>query len=398
MRNLRFWLITLIAALVVPSHTPKPAFALPFICQGDEPQVMVHVDGAYARHAASWQSAPIGRVFKFQCYRALGRDDTNEWVLLAFGTSYAWINRVEVRFADGADITQLAPASRASVPKANLPVRLPGVPAITAQHRQMYQQAIRARRDPNAVTVIGDCNSEYPVFFGRLATGAVDLSSNPALSTVVQRFARSFARQSLATNGGFNTASPLDPTWTDTKVCNKNESPAACELRLSNASLVIVSLGTGDTFTWREFEQHYTELVDFVRKAGAVPILMTKADALESRQGGAPADHINTVIRQVGARYGLPVIDFALAARALPNNGLAIERDDDMKQKEPFHVSDLGADVRILMTLQTLQGFTPPPQMATRTLTPTPRSSAAATPTPRSPAATPTPRPRGSSR
>lgn len=172
-------LVVLTAALLASQSRVAPASALPFICQGDEPQVMVHVDGAYARHGASWQAAPIGRMFKFQCFRALGRDESNEWVLVAFGTSYAWVNRVEVRFADGKDVTQLAPANRASVPRVNLPSRLPGIPAITPQHRQMYQQAVRARRDPNAVAVIGDCNSDTLSSSVGLLQGQLTFSRTP---------------------------------------------------------------------------------------------------------------------------------------------------------------------------------------------------------------------------
>ncbi|MCX7938457.1 MAG: SGNH/GDSL hydrolase family protein, partial [Thermoflexales bacterium] len=157
-----------------------------------------------------------------------------------------------------------------------------------------------------------------------------------------------------------------DRLWSDPKQCNRNEPPLDCELRLSNASLVVVSLGTGDTFTWREFEANYRAVIERILAAKAVPLLMTKADALESLEGGAPPDHINNVIRRLGAQYGLPVIDYAQAARLLPNNGLVTEYDDNLRARTPFHVDALGADVRLIMLLQTLNALGTPAPQSTR--------------------------------
>lgn len=304
-------------------------------------------------------------MLKFQCYPALARDARNEWVLVPYGSTRAWVNRSAVRFADGADITQLPFADQ--LPPAPPPkrMRLPGVPAVSRKAQQLYRDAVRAGRAPGMVALIGDCNSEHPVYFGRLAAGAFDLTPYPELQRTVQTFAASFQRASLATSGSFNATMAFDSMWSDPKRCKPDEGPLACELRLSNASLLLVSLGTGDTFTWREFEANYKAIIEYALAQKVVPVLMTKADALETKQGGAPADYINGIVRKLGAQYGLPVIDFALAARQLPNGGLAIERNDNLQTIEPFHVNEAGMDARILLTLQTLAQFptvNPPPR------------------------------------
>ncbi|MCS7055011.1 MAG: SGNH/GDSL hydrolase family protein [Thermoflexales bacterium] len=332
--------------------------AITFVCGDSQtPQVMVDVDGTFAYRNNSWQSPQVGRMLKFQCYPALGRDYANEWILVPYGSTRAWVNRSAVRFADGMDISQLPSADQ--VPPAPPPhrMRLPGLPTVSRKMQQLYRDAVRAGRNPAMMALIGDCNSEHPVYFGRLAAGAFDLTPYPELQGVARTFAPSFNRVSVATSGSFNATMAFDPTWSDPKQCKRDEGPLACELRLSNASLLLVSLGTGDTFTWRDFEANYKAIIEYALARKIVPLLMTKADALETKQGGAPADYINGVVRKLGAQYGVPVIDFALAARQLPNGGLAIERNDNLQTIEPFHVNEVGMDARILLTLQTLAQF-----------------------------------------
>jgi hypothetical protein len=129
------------------------------------------------------------------------------------------------------------------------------------------------------------------------------------------------------------------------------EGPLACELRQTNASIVIVELGTGDQFGWQEFEPHFREIVDYVLRVGALPILVTKADDLDHQQGGAPSEFINDVIRRVAEEKQLPLIDFHAATRSLPNFGLLDEGNFD------FHLSPAGSDLHLQGTLQMLNAL-----------------------------------------
>ncbi|PJF48272.1 MAG: SGNH/GDSL hydrolase family protein [Chloroflexi bacterium] len=364
--------IALIALSVAGSV--GPAHAIDFVCgDAQTPQVMIDIDGAFARRENSWQSPAVGRMLKFQCFAAIARDEANAWVLVNYGYTRAWVSRSAVRFADGMDITQLPLSQEIPPPPPPPRLRLPGVPTISSAAQRRYRDAVQAGRTPGMVAVLGDCNAEHPVFFGRLASGAFDLTPYPELKTTARAFAAAFNRVSVATSGSFNATMAFDPMWADPKQCQSDEGPLACELRLSNASLLLIALGTGDTFTWRDFERHYRAIIEYALGLKVLPLLMTKADALESQQGGAPADYINGVVRKLGAEYGLPVIDFALAARQLPNGGLAAERNASLQLIEPFHVNEVGMDARILLTLQALAQF---PR-----LSPTPQ----ATPQPRKP-------------
>jgi len=119
-------------------------------------------------------------------------------------------------------------------------------------------------------------------------------------------------------------------------------------LRVTRASLVFIQLGTGDHLLWREFEANYRKMIDYALENGILPVLVTKADALESQIGKVTPDHINTVIRQLGKEYDVPVIDFALATQPYYNHGLQLEGGND------FHLSVDGIEAHILTTLQTL--------------------------------------------
>jgi hypothetical protein len=132
---------------------------------------------------------------------------------------------------------------------------------------------------------------------------------------------------------------------------------------VSKASVVIISLGTGDTFTWQSFEANLRAVIDQAILARTAPVLMTKADDLESLQGGAPPGFINDAIRRLGAQYSIPVIDLWQATRGLPQNGLAREVREDPNRgvvdqgAQRFHLSDDGMNARILLTLQTLNAL-----------------------------------------
>jgi hypothetical protein len=317
---------------------------------------MVDLDSVYLYKASNWKAPVVGRAVKFDCFNPVGRNTDGAWLLVPYGKTQAWLYAGSVQYKG--EFSSL-PDMNDVVSKSTIPATTPkGLPAASWRFRQMYQAAVKAGKSPDIFTVIGDCNSEPAVYLGRFAQGGFDLSSFPKLKTTATYFAKSFTRTSLATHGSFNAAMAFDSTWSDPQQCNADEGPLACELRVSKASILIIALGTGDQHDWANFAANYRAVVDYTVKAGVVPVLMTKADALESQEGGAAVDYINNVIRSVGAEYNVPVIDFWLATRNLTNYGLAEERNSEQQLTNPFHLNEEGMDMRILMTLQTLKNIT----------------------------------------
>jgi hypothetical protein len=334
--------------------------------------VTINVDSTFARVAPDWNAGLVGRLMKWDRFTAVGRNADAEWLHIDYGNSLVWIHQTMARFPrnlEGVEnpLVLALPVTEKSGNLSPSRIRLTpiGVPVISARARQIYRQSAAAGRNPTLFTVAGDCNSEPPVYLGRFAAGGFDLKANGFgnLQSVATRFAKSFARHSLAVDGGHNAASAADPLFAHAEQCAAGEGPLACELRASQASVIFISLGTGDTFTWQDFEANYRRLIDTALQAGALPVLVTKADDLESLQGGAPAGHINGVIRRLGQEYQIPVMDFALAAKRLPHQGLADEgreiegRGVVYLTDDRFHVNGYGMDMRMLMTLMTLSAI-----------------------------------------
>ena len=211
------WITTALAALAlaVPTATRPATAARPainFVCsESQSTQIMIDIDGTFAHLNNTWTSPEVGRMLKFQCYPALGRDENNEWILVPYGSTRAWVNRSAVRFKEGTDIGQLPAANTCRLRPRSKAMRLPGVPAVSKKVQQIYQQALKAGRTPGMVTVIGDCNSEHPVFLGRLGAGAFNLAPYPALQKTAQAFSPAFKRVSVATSGSFNAGMAFDP-------------------------------------------------------------------------------------------------------------------------------------------------------------------------------------------
>jgi len=228
----------------------------------------------------------------------------------------------------------------------------PFIIGITPSVRKQWQAGVKAGRRADLFTVVGDCNSEPSAYLWRLSAGSFDASKYPELARAVEQFTWSFTRGSSAAFSGFNSASMFDTGWSSPQLCQKTEGPLACELRRSNASIAFVALGTGDQFTWKDFPKHYRAIIDYLLQAHVLPVLVTKADDLESQQGGAAPGAINAAVRALGAEYDLPVIDFYAATRTLPDKGLRYEGNAN------FHMSPEGSDLRLLLTLQTLTAIT----------------------------------------
>lgn len=348
-------LLTWIVGSLVCLGLAMPASAQP------PPKITITVPAAWLRTEPSLVAPRSALVSHGQFYDVIGRTADNRWWLLNLPNqrAAAWL------LADlGAVYAGDMEAAAVLTPTLTLP-RLParrrmsarhstplpvGVPSITPKHRALYRASAERGKDLGMFAVVGDCNSMPAVYLQRLATGAFDAHRlSPELQRVVQHFWRSFGRVSLAANGGLGAAAVMDPLWADGALCDvrRGETPFACELRHSRASIVFVGLGTQEQYTWREFEAHYRAIVEHALREGVLPVLVTKADDIEVFSG-APSQHINTVIRRVAREYDVPLMDFWAATRSLPNYGLVDEGDKD------FHLNAAGMDLRLLLTLHTL--------------------------------------------
>ncbi len=355
---------------------------MPAQAQGVAPMFELTAPSAWLRAAPSLAAANIAPIFKGERNPAIARSVDGDWLQLRTARGEGWLARSLGTLQADAFAQLPLGADYAAINPIGAPAAFPSyIPVLTQRARAILDAGARAGRDRNAFTVVGDCNSEPTAYLGRLAAGLYQLpTSQQFLQPTLARYNRSIGRVSLAARGGYGTAAMFDPVWADPALCRAGEGPFTCELRISNASIVLIELGTGDQFAWKTFEANYRPLLQAALDASVLPVLVTKADDLEA-QDNAPSDYINGVIRRLAISYGVPLLDFSSAARALPNDGLVDEGNAD------FHLSPAGSDLHLLVTLQTLHsldsGLAPPaPAPLARAPAPPPPASTPLAPLP----------------
>lgn len=198
---------------------------------------------------------------------------------------------------------------------------LPVIPTVSETARQIYQKGLEMGNDPARFSRIGDCQNISTYFLaGFDAPGSYQLGDYGDLQGVIDHFAGSFGRTSLAVKGGFNVAAILSPLHADRSQCEATESPLTCELRVNKPSIAILSFETWWSQKPAEvYEEYLRQVVDTTIAQGVVPILATKADNLEG-------DHsINQAIARVATDYDIPLWNFWAAMQPLPSHGLTAD-------------------------------------------------------------------------
>lgn len=206
---------------------------------------------------------------------------------------------------------------------------LPIVPEVTDTAREIYARGLAMGRDPNHFSKVGDCQTNtgfYLVDFDN--EDAYGLGEYAYLQDTIDYYEGSFSRTSLAMRDGYNVAAILTPLRADPKQCEKNENPIACEFRLHNPSIAIISLETN--FSDRpadDYGKYMRQIIEYSIEQGVVPILATKGDNLEG-------DHsINAEIAEIAVEYDIPLWNLWAALQPLPNQGHSTELNDG------FHLS-----------------------------------------------------------
>jgi hypothetical protein len=198
---------------------------------------------------------------------------------------------------------------------------------ISQRAREIYQQGLAMGNDPTHFSKLGDCQNITTYFLA--IYDHPDLytlgEQNSDLRDTIDFFAGSWSRESKSVKGGFNVASVFNPIFSDKEVCEKNESPLACELRLHKPSIVLISMEEWWNGDVPKYETYLRRIVETVIEHGAVPVLATKADNLEG-------DHaINKAIANLAYEYELPLWNFWAAVQPIPAHGL---------QKDGFHLTN----------------------------------------------------------
>ena len=197
----------------------------------------------------------------------------------------------------------------------------PIIPDLSLRAFEIYQNGLALGSNPHAFSKVGDGEiaSNWFLNIYALKPENYNLGPHSELAAVIDYFAGSFARMSLAARVGFNTTRILDPLFAMNDVCEVEETPLECELRHHRPSFAIISLGTNQVWTPELFETELRQIVEICIRRGVLPILSTKGDNLEGDH------HINVIIADVAREYEIPLWNFWLAIQSLPDQGLQLD-------------------------------------------------------------------------
>lgn len=322
--------------------------------------------GVHARSLPSVLAARVVELPLKQTFPLIARTPDSAWVALRLtGTTITGWVPVGLGQVQG-DIASLPtqPRPKLNAPAATTASKRPAWINSTQRGRQLFAEAIAAGRDGRMFTIAGDSNSAWQKNLGAIVSGRLNLTNDRALGSVIARFDPSFAWVSVAVGGGFRAADMFLPE-NSPAICLPAEPMFPCELRRSNASVVFIQLGTGDKFVWRNYEANTRKMIEHALAQRVAPVLVTKADELESIHGGAPINFVNDTLRRLAAEYKLPLIDFYVGTRSLPvipnpelpkrpftQNGLLDEWG------LYFHLTDEAFDLRLRSTLLMMAALT----------------------------------------
>jgi len=192
------------------------------------------------------------------------------------------------------------------------------VPNLSPRIKEVYRQGLALGNNSHAFSKVGDCGSTPAWFLGDFDRGSqfYSLGEYAYLQPVIEYYAGSFLRTSLAAKSGFNASSVFTSLWTDRSKCDSDETPLACEYRHHRPVMAFIMLGTNDVFHPEQFEPQLRKLLEYSIQNGVIPILSTKPDNQEGDWS------INATIARLSREYQVPLWNYWLALQSLPDRGL----------------------------------------------------------------------------
>ena len=191
---------------------------------------------------------------------------------------------------------------------------------VIANAQNIYTQGQALGNNPRAFSKIGDSTIQIPFFLARFdQPGSYNLGDYVYLQPTIDFFAGSFNREGMAVRKGFHSWTVTDPAWADKSVCQPNETPIACEIRVQRPSIIFIRLGSNDAGVPDMFDRNIRKIVEYAIVNGVIPVIGTKADRAEGSNVN------NDVLRQIAADYQIPLWEFDIAAGTIPGRGLDID-------------------------------------------------------------------------
>ena len=192
-------------------------------------------------------------------------------------------------------------------------------PEVRQNARQIFAKGQQLGRNPNAFSVVGDSTTEIPFFLARFDQTPYELGEYEYLQSVIDYFAGSYSRDSIAVRVGLHSYTLFDPLWADKALCLPNEAVLPCEIRLHNPSIIFIRLGSNDVGVTELFDESIRDAVQYAIDNGVIPVIGTKADRFEG------SNQNNEILRQIAADFQVPLWEYDLVAGTMDGRGLDVD-------------------------------------------------------------------------
>ncbi len=284
--------------------------------------VLPEAGGLRLRRAPSYDAEVITRLGPNTPLRIFGPVAGQSW--LRVRTPNGTEGFVDARYVSiGTATTLPTPATwekATPAPIVAAPLEYPFLSDLSPRVFEIFRMGQARGNRPNVFTLVGDSNSQHPAYLKPFDWGNYNLGAYAYLQPTVDFFRGSFAQESPAANGGFNTSKVLDPAFAPPSC--EGRSPLQCAYDQMRPSIAFILLGTGDQHSWQNFEANYRRIVEITIGNGIIPVLITKGDDLECRDNNAPCGFINGKIAQIAAEYQVPLLNLRQIVQRLPNGGM----------------------------------------------------------------------------
>lgn len=204
---------------------------------------------------------------------------------------------------------------------------VPILPEVSQRLVGVYQIGQALGNNNNVMVKVGDSNSVSGLYLSPIADGDYDLGAYDFLQETIDFFSDSFDNRSVAAQVGLNAFSVFDPIWAF-NTCEANESPLACEYRLSRPSVAVIMFGQNDTrvLNSEDFESQMRLIVETSLEFGVIPLLVTFTNnpELDDYIWGQGV-RFNLITADIAQEYEVPLLNFWIPAQELPNYGIGTD-------------------------------------------------------------------------
>lgn len=155
---------------------------------------------------------------------------------------------------------------------------LPDVGALSSQLEPVYNDGVTNQGRVNtAFSIAGDTSLTAPNFMDPIAVDNYNLGNYAGLQASVDHY--NFGFQSLAVGTNWNPDNLLDPASADPS-CQPGETPLACEIRVTNPVVIIISFAPSNAAAMplANFQTTMEQIVDVALNSGVIPVLVTFPD------------------------------------------------------------------------------------------------------------------------